>query len=256
MLTYQDRIPYATNSCAKNLLQIMANKQTNLAVSLDVTNSAELLQLTTLLAPYICVLKTHIDILTDFTPALTKQLTELADKHQFLIFEDRKFADIGNTVSLQYGAGIYHIAEWAHITNAHTVPGPGVIAGLKQVGLPKERGLLLLAEMSSNGNLARGEYADATFTMAQQHKDFVIGFIAQRKLSDDPGFIYLTPGVQLTAGDDALGQQYTTPQQVILQQQSDVIIVGRGIYQADDPIAAAKLYQAAGWEAYLQRLKV
>jgi orotidine-5'-phosphate decarboxylase len=34
-----------------------------------------------------------------------------------------------------------------------------------------------------------------------------------------------------------------------------VIIVGRGIYAADDPVEAAKIYQEAGFNAYKARLE-
>jgi len=253
MLSYSQRAKLCTNSTAIKLLELIDQKETNLAIAADVITKKELIEIADKLGPEICLLKTHIDIIEDFDADLIIQLQRLSEKHNFLIFEDRKFADIGNTVKHQYQDGIYHIADWAHIVNAHTVPGPGIIEGLKEVGLEKGRGLILLAEMSSKGTLAKGNYTEETLKMAQENKDFVIGFITMRQLIEDPCFINMTPGVQLTQGGDNLGQQYNTPENVIGKQKSDIIIVGRGIYKAEDPVAEAKKYREAGWSAYKNR---
>lgn len=249
-LTYSARARHCINKLAQNLFILMDEKKTNLAVSADVTTSSELLELANRIGPEICVLKTHIDIITDFTAELTAQLQALAKKHRFLIFEDRKFADIGHTVKLQYEGGLYHIADWADIINAHCLPGPAMIESLAEVGLKKKNGLLLLAQMSSASNLLTPDYTEKTLAFAKQFPEFVMGFITQQKISSDPHWIYMTPGVHLSTEGDRLGQQYRTPHQAILEQGSDVIIVGRGILQADDPLAAAKRYRDAGWKAY------
>ena len=252
-MTYTERASLCVNPLASKLLRLLDTKKTNLALSADVTSASALVDLADRLGPEICVLKTHIDIIQDFTPALTQQLRSLALKHQFFLFEDRKFADIGQTVKQQYAGGIYQIAAWADIINAHSLPGPGIIAGLATASTEKERGLLLLAEMSSADNLLNTEYVEKTLAMAEQYPAFVIGFIAQRKLNIDPRWIYLTPGVQLEKNADDLGQCYNTPEQVITKQESDIIIVGRGILNAPDPLAAAKLYREQAWAAYQRR---
>lgn len=256
ILSYKARAQLCRNPTAKQLLELMEEKKSNLSLAADVETKEELLQLARTLGPEICVLKTHIDMIKDFDQELTQSLKELAEKHHFLIFEDRKFADIGNTVKAQYQSGIYHIADWAHITNAHSVPGPGIIDGLKEVGLPKGRGLLLLAEMSSKGTLAEGDYTQKTVAMAKDHPDFVIGFIARQRLVDNPVFITLSPGVKFAEGGDKLGQQYLSPENVIIKNQSDVIIVGRDIINSADPLKAAQKYREAGWKAYQDRSKV
>ncbi|KAJ1327267.1 orotidine 5'-phosphate decarboxylase [Batrachochytrium salamandrivorans] len=214
--SYTQRAAAHSNLAAIKLLKLMDSKRTNLCVAADVTTKAELLHLADTLGPYICIFKTHIDIVTDFDQDLVSQLCMLAKKHQFLIFEDRKFADIGNTVKLQYSQGVYRIASWADITNAHPLPGEGVVQGLKEVGL-------------SLGSMAVGAYSDEALAMARRNRDFVFGFIGQRRLESDSvdhdDFIYMTPGVGMadpsatstTACGDGLGQQYRTPEHVILE---------------------------------------
>ncbi|PCI93252.1 orotidine-5'-phosphate decarboxylase [Candidatus Aerophobetes bacterium] len=253
-MTYEERIEYAVNPTAKRLFEIMEEKKSNLCFTPDVTKVADLLKFADEIGPYICLLKTHVDLLEDFSYEFTKDLLSIAKKHNFMIFEDRKFADIGAISGKQYQYGIYKISDWSDITNAHIVPGPGIIEGLKQVGLPKGRGLLLLAEMSSSGTMAKGEYTQTAVAYAKEHKDFVIGFISMGKLTDDPAFIHMTPGVKKQKGTDALGQQYKTVESVILENGSDIIIVGRGIYAAEDPKKEAADYQSLGYNAYLKRL--
>ncbi|XP_025769331.1 uridine 5'-monophosphate synthase [Puma concolor] len=186
---------------AAKLLKLMQKKETNLCLSADISESRELLQLADALGPSICMLKTHVDILNDFTLDVMKELTTLAKRHEFLIFEDRKFADIGNTVKKQYEAS-YQVK------------------------------------------------------MAEEHSEFVVGFISGSRVSMKPEFLHLTPGVQLEAGGDNLGQQYNSPQEVIGKRGSDIIIVGRGIIMSSNRLEAAELYRKAAWEAYLSRLGI
>lgn len=217
------------------------------------------------LGPYIAVFKTHIDIISDFGLRTTERLQELAAKHNFLIFEDRKFIDIGNTVQKQYHGGALRIYDWAHIVNASVLAGEGIIDALAQTiekGDKPERGILILAEMTSKGSLAVGEYTQASVDIAKTHKEHVFGFVATKQLSSlagstattpDEDFVIFTTGISISSQGDALGQQYQSPATAV-EGGADFLIVGRGIYSGPDPVVSAKAYREAGWAAYLSRL--
>ncbi|KAI3637868.1 hypothetical protein MIR68_004517 [Amoeboaphelidium protococcarum] len=284
-----DKIP--SNGAVKlaiALLKLMEQKKSNLCVSLDVTRCEDILRIADIVGPYVVLVKLHIDIVEDFPQwdsqnhnSFIDKLNALAQKHQFYIFEDRKFADIGNTVKMQYGYGIYRISSWAHIINVHGVPGDGIVDGLKSALQPSTsdcdknlRGCLMISQMSSKGSLANGVYSEKCVEMACKRSDFIIGFIAgARPQQIDEQFvdmIVMTPGVQIQASNDKLGQQYNTPENVINELKSDLIIVGRGIIgriqdmtSEDEKMAEyekikerAAQYNTIAWQCYQNRVGV
>ncbi|QSS63958.1 orotidine-5'-phosphate decarboxylase [Histoplasma capsulatum] len=196
-MSSKSHIPYSVrasrhgNPLAKRLFQIAEEKKSNVVLSADVTTTKELLDLADRLGPYITVLKTHIDILTDLTPSTLSSLSSLATKHRFLLFEDRKFVDIGSTVQKQYHGGSLRISEWAHIVNCAMLAGPGIVDALAQTASSpafqtaygaEGRALLILAEMTSQGSMATGAHTELSVRAARKHRGFVLGFVATRAL--------------------------------------------------------------------------
>ena len=141
---------------------------------------------------------------------------------------------------------------------------------------PLARGLLLLAEMSSEGNLMDEAYTSECIASARKHSEFILGFICQHGLNDPrrgDNFLAFTPGVSLPPEKesedrqaqqqqsppqqqqqgDGLGQRYRTPQKVVAEG-CDVIIVGRGILGAKDRAREAERYRREAWRAYELRL--
>ncbi|XP_039754458.1 uridine 5'-monophosphate synthase isoform X2 [Pararge aegeria] len=105
LLPYEKRAELTSNQIAKQLFTIMATKKTNLCLSVDLTLSTKILDLLQKVGEHVCLVKTHIDIIEDYTDNFIVQLKQLAQKFNFLLLEDRKYADIGHTVSLQYSKG-------------------------------------------------------------------------------------------------------------------------------------------------------
>ncbi|KAL9021302.1 MAG: hypothetical protein Q9185_001507 [Variospora sp. 1 TL-2023] len=267
-LSYAKRAEQHPNPVAKRLFNTAEAKKSNVVISADLTTTKELLHLADILGPYIALFKTHIDIVADFGTETVDGLKSLAAKHNFMIFEDRKFVDIGNTVQMQYHGGALRISEWAHVVNASGLAGDGIVEALAKTETSntfeykRERGLLMLAEMTTNGSLATGAYTQSCIESARKHKNFVIGFVANQALngvetvssrSDDEDFVVFTTGVNRATKGDPLGQQYQTPEKAIAGG-SDFIISGRGIYATDDPVATVKVYREEGWGAYLSRV--
>ncbi len=86
----------STPSLTTYLLSLISIKRSNLCVSADVHRTYELLKLAEEVGDYICVFKTHADIIDDFSERTIKGLQEISRRKNFLLFEDRKLGDIGS----------------------------------------------------------------------------------------------------------------------------------------------------------------
>jgi orotidine-5'-phosphate decarboxylase len=289
-LSYAVRTKQHQHPVVRQLFDIAEAKKSNVIVSVDMRTTDELLALanrksslqsplssTSLttkleLGPYIAAFKTHIDLVSDLSSRTIAGLKSMSHIHNFMLFEDRKFVDIGHTVQQQYHEGALRIPKFAHVVNASVVAGEGIIEALEQVmtslNFPykDERAMLILAEMTTVGSLATGDYTRSCIEIARKHKQSVIGFVATQSLTNFEGantgtdavageeddFVIFTTGVNATCKGDNLGQQYQTPASAIARG-SDFIIAGRGIYAAPDPVEAVQRYQKEAWEAYVSR---
>lgn len=241
-MNYEQKLQNHDHSKAKKILEIALEKKSNLIVSADVITTQELHDLAEKVGPNIVALKTHIDIITDFDYDKTiLPLIDIAKKHHFLLMEDRKFADIGNTQELQYSYGIYKIANWADLITSQ------VIGGFQSLDYFHHSGVIAIIGMSSSGTLTDKNYRDEATKIAQSHPN-VIGGVSQNQIPEE--LLHFTPGISLQSKGDGKGQQYNTPEHVFKNLQTDFIIVGRGIYKAENPDQASLEYKMAGWEAY------
>ena len=61
-MTYETRAGLTKNAMAKTCFELMAQKGTNLCVAVDTVDVHDVLKLAAQVGPYICVLKTHVDM--------------------------------------------------------------------------------------------------------------------------------------------------------------------------------------------------
>uniref|UniRef100_A0A1B6E8N6 Uridine 5'-monophosphate synthase n=2 Tax=Clastoptera arizonana TaxID=38151 RepID=A0A1B6E8N6_9HEMI len=255
-MLFSERAKLTTCPITQQLFKIMEEKQTILCVAADLTSSTHLLTLAQIVGPHICILKTHCDLVSDFTPDIGSKLKDIAREFNFLIMEDRKFSDIGHTVSLQYAL----VHSWADLVTVHALPGEAVLAGIeskiKEMNDGRPRGVFLVAEMSCEGNLITPQYTKAAIRQTTSFPELVVGVVCQSPdVVASPALIQFTPGVRGVEGNDSLGQKYNTPEAVVKVKRADIAVVGRGIIKAGSPGEAAKTFQRDLWKAYMERIK-
>ncbi|WP_185869720.1 orotidine-5'-phosphate decarboxylase [Blattabacterium cuenoti] len=250
-ISYEKKKEKIHHPIGKKLIDITLKKKTNLIVSADLVHSRKILKLVKLIGDIICGLKLHIDIINDFSLSFIKSLKNISIEKNFLLFEDRKLCDVGPTNYLQLHYGIHKISSWADIITVHVIAGSKSIQNLN---IPSNMGLITVSEMSSYGKLSDDNYIRKALNISIKNPK-VIGTVAQRKVDDR--LLLFTPGIHFSNSENNnFGNKYIDPNQAFEKNGSDFIIVGKAIYQSNNPKIMAEKYRKAGWKAYVNGLSI
>ena len=217
-----------------------------LIVALDVPSALEGLRLADRLGDTVSFYKIGLGMLTAGGLALAR---ELKDEHDKRIFLDMKFFDIGATVE----KAVRGVAQFD--LDFLTVHGdPHVVRAAKEGASGKELKILAVTILTSldradldDGMMRPGDMLDmVTERAARAFEAGADGVIASpheaaaiRALPASAGKLIVTPGVRPLGADKGDQKRIATPGQAI-RDGADHIVVGRPVWQAPDPRAAAQ----------------
>lgn len=252
-LTFEFRSKLTNNILCKKIFELMEKKKTNLCFSADIIDMNIINSLLEKIGDHIIICKIHCDIINNFTKNNIKRLMQLAKSKEFLIFEDGNFIDIGN-IFLNKLCNGYNINSWADIISCHCFAGDGILSTFNKINQEKKKGIILVNDFSSDTN-NNDNYSEIINSYIDKYRNDVIGVITKRRTRNDDNILYFTSGIHLDISKDNLDQKYRKPDMAIINDNCDILIVGRGIYESKDPVKTAEIYKFLSWNAYQNKIK-
>lgn len=206
------------------LRKLIQQKKSNICYAADLDSLEEVCKVAEIIGDYICILKLHCDIYNDFSMDKIEKLKKIAKKYNFLIWEDRKFADIGKIMNRQLKDGVYNISKWADIVSIHSISG---YESLKYVIENNNIDFFVISELSAYKNLIDEKYTSDTLKIIKSF-DNVSGVVCQNDLQTDA--LKIIPGVSWSRRDLVIdGQSYRGLDE---KKYADILVFGNTITNA------------------------
>ena len=212
-------IPYKNLLEPNNILLPRLNQKVIWAA--DVNTMKDLFEGLDKYGTKIGILKLHIDTFKDFSIENLVKLQQYKEKYNLLIWEDRKFADIGHIMIKQVKNSVYCYQDWVDIFSIHGITGFESINAVMEEN-PKIK-WILVSQLSSSENLITETYTERCKEMYKTNVN-IIGMVCQEYLG--PEFIHIVPGISKHVETDNKGQKYNT---IVDKKFADFFVVGRSI---------------------------
>jgi orotidine-5'-phosphate decarboxylase len=216
-------------------------------VALDTDSPAKALETARQLKGEVGMFKVGMELFPIGGAELVRQIQSLGAD----VFLDLKFHDIPNTVA---GAIRSAVALGVRFVTVHASGGRQMLEAAAKAASGSLTTILAVTVLTSldDADLREVGYAtgtrDTVLRLARMAREAGIGGLvcSAREVAEvrevvRNGVVLVTPGVRLP--EDAVGDQkrIVTPEDAV-RGGSDFLVIGRPITQADDPVAAARLF--------------
>jgi orotidine-5'-phosphate decarboxylase len=258
------RPTYQTQLDAKiwELRDMISDKRTAICLSLDVPNwhlGRELLQLA---APYICMVKIHPDLFSDWSQEAQTELIGMAQEGRYQIMCDQKMADVPKIVYRQILAdmlGLYRVADWITIMPNNYLDVAEYLAtkASSYLDCPKSNSirpqLLLVGQMNTKSSLSNTpDFKAAVSEIILQPAFPVKAMITQLNVYSD-AVLGMTPGVILDDAPNPDPARYRTIRDAICRDHNQVVILGAGLL---GPLTDSQTATDMELEAFKSRMEL
>lgn len=219
------------------------------AVALDVPTGEEAVRLARAVAPHVGAFKIGLELLSGPGPVLVSALAELGKP----VFCDAKLHDIPNTIERAAANFARAGARWI---TAHAAGGPAMIDAAVRGASRGKTGILCITVLTSlsSADLAMLGCGDSVgrqvARMSRLARDGgAEGVVCSVKELGDvaqvaPELMRVTPGIRPEGVDVDDQARVATPQQA-LDRGADLLVIGRPITAAADPVEAAATIAAS-----------
>jgi orotidine-5'-phosphate decarboxylase len=242
----------------------MPDGKSRIAVALDFASRAEFLSAARLLRQEVGTFKLGLEAFTAHGPDLVRELVSLGAP----VFLDLKLHDIPNTVG---GAAAAAARTGASIVNVHAAGGREMMRAAAErareasaaAGLPAPKVIAVTILTSLDAGALQeigfvGTPRDAAVRLAALARESGLDGVvcspeevALIRAASGTGFLLVVPGVR-PAGSVAGDQKRVATPGAAVRAGADLLVIGRPILKAPDPVAAARAI-AAEIEAALSK---
>ena len=216
--------------------------------ALDTTDLSKAMALAAAIKPWVGGIKLGLEFFNANGPQGVAQLAGLG----LPVFADLKMHDIPNTVA----GGIRAVLPLGvAIVNVHAAGGRAMMKAAAEAasaagpGRPKVIAVTVLTSMDAadlNETGVQGTPADQVIRLATLARDAGLDGvvcsaheIAPLRRALGPSFTLVVPGIRPSGADTGDQKRVMTPAQAI-REGADVLVIGRPITAADDPVSAAR----------------